>query len=428
MSTQTQSGLKVRLGLSSREAERSLWLIGTEFAAFHALSGLIDEIEARDSRIRLILSSSMPDVLAMLQQQYPAARVLPLPFSNRLSLGLHLRRLNIRTLAFVEGAARMASRPLLSALKRRAIGVVTLSGRGIQFLPVDETPVAIGEAYIVVENGAGQRPRPEGKTRLTVAKTADLLTAMLARDLKALRDENAIARTVARFPLNLAASPRWRNSVAWRVRRFRDAQELRQRLATPKVILCLGNGPSSEYPALEEMKFDALFRVNHSWHKREKLANPDVVFTGGRPTMRAVSGSIFGLPTPDTEMRMILTRVFNPLVGSTEFFNTNDMTSALRQFPWGHLRPTNGASMLAAAVALKPEKLIVAGIDLFRHPEGSYPGDNDTPNAYSPGHSRETELDFILGLLADFGGEVVIVGEILREAWEMRAHKPVNLA
>jgi hypothetical protein len=177
---------------------------------------------------------------------------------------------------------------------------------------------------------------------------------------------------------------------------------------------------------LENLKYDALFRVNHSWLKRKFLADPDVVFTGGRPTMRVVRGPIFGLPTPDSEERLMLIRAYHPLVGRTEFFNVNDVTANLRQFDWGHLRPTNGANMLTYAIALKPEKLVVAGIDLFQHPEGSYPGDVSTPNAYSPGHSRETELDYILQLFSEFRGEIVIVGEILRSAWENYSVKSVR--
>jgi hypothetical protein len=74
--------------------------------------------------------------------------------------------------------------------------------------------------------------------------------------------------------------------------------------------------------------------------------------------------------------------------------------------------------MLATAIALQPDKLIVAGIDLFQHPDGSYPGNATSANAYSPGHSRDSELDFILQLFSEFSGEITIVGDILRTAWD----------
>ena len=121
---------KAKLGLARKEFERSLLLVGDSPAAFEALRATITGFEARDSRARLILSSSEPDILAWLRQQFPAARVIPLPFSNRLSTGLYLRRLNIRTAAFVEFGDRSASRALLASLGRRAIGVVSVSARG----------------------------------------------------------------------------------------------------------------------------------------------------------------------------------------------------------------------------------------------------------------------------------------------------------
>ncbi len=410
--------LKAKLGLAHKEFERSLLLVGDTPADFEALRATISMIETRDSRIRLILSSAEPGVLVLLRQQFPAARVIPLPFSNPLSTGLYLRRLNIRAAAFVGSGNRPVSRSLLASLRRRAIGIVALSARGREFLPTGGSLRAASEALVVIGDKAGMRTRPGEERHLTDVETVDMLAAMLARDLKALRESGMFGRIVAQVPLKIARSSRWRDIIKWRVRRYQDERELKERLKSPKVILCLGNGPSSEDPMLENMKYDALFRVNHSWLKRKVLADPDVVFTGGRPTMRAVRGSIFGLPTPDSEERLMLVRAYHPFAGRTEFFNVGDVTANLEQFDWGHLRPTNGANMLAAAIALKPEKLVVAGIDLFQHPEGSYPGDASTPNAYSPGHSRETELNYILQLFSEFPGEIVIVGEILRTHWE----------
>ena len=418
--------LKTRIGLVRKERKRSLLLIGEDSAAFEALSGTIGLIGARDSRISLILSSADPHVLVWLRRRFPSLRILALPFSNRLSAGLYLQRLKIRAAVFAESNKRSANRILLATLKQRAIGVVTVSARGAAHLPADEPLRAASEAFVVVSNAGGKQSSSNGERYLTDVETVDMLAVMLGRDLKALREGNLLGRIAARMPLKMAASTRWRGAVGWRVRRFEDARELKERLGSPKIILCLGNGPSSEDPTLESMKFDVLFRVNHSWLKRNGLAKPGVVFTGGQPTMKAVSGSIFGLPTSDAGERLMLARGYNPLMGRTEFFNVNDVADSLKQFDWGHLRPTNGACMLATAIALNPEKLIVAGIDLFQHSEGSYPGDATTPNAYSPGHSRETELDFILRLFSGFKGEIVIVGEILQAAWRQRAPRETS--
>ena len=74
--------------------------------------------------------------------------------------------------------------------------------------------------------------------------------------------------------------------------------------------------------------------------------------------------------------------------------------------------------MLATAVALQPKRLIVAGMDLFQHPAGSYPGDSTTPNAYTVLHDRDTELAFILSRLDRFEGELTILSEILDGHWQ----------
>src|SRR4029079_17608285 len=41
----------------------------------------------------------------------------------------------------------------------------------------------------------------------------------------------------------------------------------------------------------------------------------------------------------------------------------------------GRDMPTNGARMIAAAAALQPKRLAIAGMDLYQHPGGRYPGD-----------------------------------------------------
>jgi hypothetical protein len=74
--------------------------------------------------------------------------------------------------------------------------------------------------------------------------------------------------------------------------------------------------------------------------------------------------------------------------------------------------------MLATAVALRPSRIIIAGIDLFADPAGPYPGDASTPNAYVPVHERSLERDFILASLEKFEGELTIIGRALAELWE----------
>jgi hypothetical protein len=406
-----------RLGFNRKQPERSLLLVGSDAAGFDSIAGLISELPRHDSRLSIILSCPDHQTLKWLENRFTETQVLPLPFANRISATLYLRQLNIRCVVFIDGNQRAAN-SLLAAIRRSAAGVVTVSGRGANNISLSSAASLASEALIVMGEEPAREVLPGNVVGMTVGELSNRLTVMLARDLKALREANLFSQIMARIPAMLAKSSRWRSFISWRLRRYGGLEELRVRLAAPKSIMCLGNGPSSEDATLATMQADALFRVNHSWADRNFLVSPDVVFTGGKPTFRAISGAIFGVLTPEAERNLLLLRSYNPLRGRLEFFNVNDVTQSIKQFDWAHLRPTNGVSMLATAIALNPEKLIVAGIDLFQHPEGSYPGNNMSANAYSPGHSRDTELKFILKLLSSYSGEVVIVGDVLRREWE----------
>ena len=192
---------------------------------------------------------------------------------------------------------------------------------------------------------------------------------------------------------------------------------LAERLGRPQTILCLGNGPSSEDPGLRGMGgWDTCFRVNHSWLGRGFFEEPAMVFTGAKRTIEKLPGTnLFGFHSLDSERDILrrcafLRRRF--AYATAERLNTVDFGH------YGIYAPTNGAVMLATAVRLRPEKIIIAGIDLFSHPAGSYPGDRGTPNAYTVRHDRQTELDFILHTLRSFDGEVVIMGEVLQREWQ----------
>ncbi|MGI9510993.1 MAG: hypothetical protein ACR2QJ_16755 [Geminicoccaceae bacterium] len=187
-------------------------------------------------------------------------------------------------------------------------------------------------------------------------------------------------------------------------------------LGHPKTIMCLGNGPSSEAPELGTTAHDSLFRVNHRWQDRGLLTEPDMVFTGKKITIAAVGPKVlYGILNVAAKQRLAfqcLTLRKRLLFTVAESLGIIDMTD------FSGFRPTNGAIMLATAVALAPERLIIAGIDLFSHPDGSYPGDDGTPNAYTIGHDRNTELHFILETLDRYDGELIIHGEVLADHWQ----------
>jgi hypothetical protein len=232
-----------------------------------------------------------------------------------------------------------------------------------------------------------------------------------------------VRRPLQRIVLWALGRPTLRALLRFRVQRIESLEAFRDALGDPQTIMCLGNGPSSETPALADMAHDCLFRVNHRWHVRGFLSKPDVVFAGQKRTLFTLKGPIFAFQTRTTEGHLVTHQIFNPFCGRMRYV-TLERLGIVTPRDEGGVRPSNGATMLAAAVALQPAKLIVAGIDLFQHPEGSYPGDRETPNAYVPAHDRDHEIRLILDVLGSYRGELVIVGEVL--AQQLREHVPVR--
>lgn len=396
----------------SKSRERGLLFVADRPDGFAAAVDVVAAIHARDSRLHVLATSAFAATRDRATRVLPDVTAIPFIFGNAALAGFNLRRLNVRVIVFMGACEHSASPALLAALQREAIAIVSLTVPG-------DSPAnsSLTQAAEIVSHVA-RSPDTSGRT---VADLVDLLAAMMARDLKVLRKGGPATRFAAGL---IEAAPRSRMAGAIldrRCRRLRTIDELAAHLSKPKTILCLGNGPSSEDPALASMPHDALFRVNHSWKSRGLLVKPDIVFCGGKPTMRAIDDAVFGLQTESAAVALVSNRLFGPSMRRAVYFNANDMTDSLREFDWGHLRPTNGASMLATAVALAPERLIVAGIDLFSDPAGSYPGDTATANAYSPGHSRDRELAFLLALLDLYRGDLAIVGAVLNEEW--RRHR-----
>ena len=190
---------------------------------------------------------------------------------------------------------------------------------------------------------------------------------------------------------------------------------LAKRLHHPRTVLCLGNGPSSEDPQLESFGHDCLFRINWRWKERGFLMHPQVVFVGDAATISKVDGAMFGIWDRSLEQAMLLRHLVTRGVGVMRYVTMERISPLIRDRVWP-ARPTNGALMIAAAAALNPARLIIAGIDLYQHPEGRYPGDLVGTNAYSRAHSRQTDLDIIRLALAGYHGEVTILGDALQAA------------
>jgi len=198
-------------------------------------------------------------------------------------------------------------------------------------------------------------------------------------------------------------------------RRIDDWDALRRRLREPRSILCLGNGPSSEDPCLLQVGHDCLMRVNWRWRARRFLDRPDVVFVGDTRAVVKLRVGLFGFLDETLERIALLRRLLTRGPRRMEFFTMRRISPLIRDGNWP-ARPSNGALMVAAAAALRPARLVIAGIDLYRHPGGAYPGEPLAANEYPRAHRREVEVAIIARALSGLTGEVTIVGEPLQRA------------
>lgn len=409
-------GWIARLGLPPKTSARTLWVIGERREAFDSVAALLARVSDEQPRLRTVVSASTPELRSWLAKRFPAYPVYALPLGNRWLAEAYVRRSNIRAAIMLEDAC-LPGESLMRALQRRAICLLALAAR-------DDAPLTAALIANACEHqlriDAAEKGSPVagsgngGQAVVSLSQAAAMLGEILGRDLK----ERRAARGARLSPSRYAVKNCERWPFSLRLRRFHDAAALNARLHAPATILCLGNGPSSEQAEVLGERYDALFRVNHKWLERGFLCDPDVVFTGSRPAMTSLKRVIFGLQNEHQARRLAALAVLDPRRGRTGFFTVDDINPGARDFAWGTLRPTNGATMIAAAVALQPQRLVVAGIDLFQHPDGSYPGDKATPNAFSPAHARAAEIAFLLAMFERFRGELVIHGEVLAREWQ----------
>ena len=273
----------------------------------------------------------------------------------------------------------------------------------------------LGAALAAVRQNLGPRRRRAtaglgAASRRTLAELSrmlpqgpDLPVVMQDWKLPTLRDEAGASRI-------------WRAvSPVLVKRRIASWEEMQSRLRHPRSILCLGNGPTSEDSRLATVAYDCLMRVNWRWRERGFLVNPQIVFVGDPATVTKVPKAIFGFWNTSLERGMLLRHLITRGPVPMTYFTMERMAAIIREEAWP-ARPSNGALMIVAAVALQPVQLTIAGMDLFLHPDGRYPGDALGNNQYATVHTRDTDLAIIRAALAEYRGELVILGDHLSQA------------
>jgi hypothetical protein len=367
--------LNHEFGWALPRLKRSLWVLGEVPEAFETDEAFIQSLAVSAPHCRLVMMSSEPRTLDWLRNKFVDDEVLTLPRDS-------------------------------DAVAQRYFG-------------------RLRPALIIALSPAG----PNSSLLLEQARTNSL--PVIVRRPGAPDDGGLIRRLLEPAPYEHPVKqawhvPTWRDragrSRVWRSfapylsgRRIDDWDGLRLRLGNPRSILCLGNGPSSEDPGLAGLDHDCLMRVNWRWKARGFLSDPDIVFVGDAATLHRLSPRIFGLWNIQLEYGMLLRYLVTHGLRRMEYFTMERISPIVRDRFWP-ARPSNGSLMVAAAASLRPERLTIAGIDLFRHPDGRYPGDNRSLNEYSRVHTRDVDIAIIDLALKNYSGELVIFGDTLRQA------------
>lgn len=384
--------LAARFGFVDRSNSRTFWFMGSDPDDFANAAPLMEALRERYPRVRVLLITDRRDTAERLAASKPESWVMLKPVAAAGAARRMVKRLNPRLMILLNAAADDGA--VIAAAARRHVPV-------LMHCPAVTTART--------QSGVVQQLAPGASTDEMLATIAPLMR----RDLKQLRSQSSTRLHPKRLATAVLHSRPGQWIAGRRHRRIDTIDELRVALGRPRTILCLGNGPSCEDPRLRELPYDCVFRTNDRWISRGFLENPDMVFTGDRGTVARVRGVIFGFQDQNAADRLLLQRALGLLDPPLRFVTVDGLGTFLDTMDLP-ATPTNGSTMLATAVALAPDRLIIAGIDLFMDPRGGYPGDKTTANAYTPRHDRDVEVRIIKRALESFPGEVTIVSEVLR--------------
>lgn len=422
------SRLLQKLGWVRLPKNRSVLLCVPDLRACALLPALVETLKRELPRTSLFFMAGAEEAERWISENIAYAEILSLPLNSAPTSLLFLLLTRARLLVAMADPFWLP-KSLVAKAYDMGIPVIMIRSR---LAEIESRPASRSSIVRMID---WWEPADQ-ETRLALAELdveADRIAASLSDDNQPMAPESlgVLRRLAARRPpirrplqrLVLAAieTPRLRDVLALRARRIDSLQAFRRELGAPQTIMCLGNGPSCEDPLLADHDCDALFRVNYRWRGRGKFTAADVVFTGQKRTLFSVHPRIFAFQTRRAEGQLVTHQLFNPLCRRMIYVTLERL--GIVRGDWDTIRPTNGATMIVAAVALEPRKLVIGGIDLFEDPAGAYPGDSATPNAYVPVHDAQLELRFILETLAQFRGELIIAGEVLKTKWNEFSHK-----
>lgn len=198
-------------------------------------------------------------------------------------------------------------------------------------------------------------------------------------------------------------------------------EDFARALDHPQHILCLGNGPSSEDPRLANMSHDCLFRVNWIWRERGLFTSPNLVITADTDLPCERPGPLLAFPNRITGLPLVWRHCLRLHPPRRGYLYADALIDTVNE-TGSNCRPSNGAVMIALAATLNPQRIVIAGMDLYKHAEGRYPGDPLAVDGYSRDHDREWDVEFICRSLARYEGETIIISDGLREVIQAKGH------
>ena len=365
-----------RLGIFLQRATRSIRLDFMEPPGAEATE-LVRRVKERFVAHRFVLTSPRARTCRSLRAAYPSDLVLPSPYA--------LARARFHTQLHPEAL---------------------IAFRGPRDVAPGSDPSIAGATLVVRADELRPPGRIDGMLEHLVARLGP--TTRVAAGERGGRLPTRLASiTTSRAGARLAALRR--------ERRLDSIEALREHLSRPEAVLCVGNGPTSDLPELDAIAHDCLMRVNWRWRDRGYLTRPQLVFVGDPHSVARLEGCAFAFRNLAWESEVMLRDLGRLGRRRLTTFVTEGVVAAIDPEAQLGARPTNGALMIATAAALAPARLIIAGIDLYAHPAGRYPGDPIGENDYAQVHDREVELAIIRAALDAFRGEVEILSPILRE-------------
>jgi hypothetical protein len=432
--------LRTRSGVYLYQARRSIWIHAAKPEDFEAARPILRWFRDTVSADRFVLTSNNRPTNEWLMARFPSDHVMAPPWNLRPFVDRFFRQLNPLMILCIREGNSVGSVALDYA---RTLGIPLVVIDVAAPLPPHLT--ASAALLCVRSSEIAERLKAIGVVASRINVTGELCCcddtpSTRPADQSARLTIQALEPFVAAFPeptkswkmnpvrrnfrLHQFAQTRLGRAIAKNrsTRRLDSWEDLRSQLRNPKTILCLGNGPSSEDPRLFDIKYDALFRVNFRWLDRGVFTRPDMVFVGSPFTTSRVSSCVFGFRTIAWESEMMLRHLLLDLsLRRLVHFTYERVSPFLNDGAWS-CAPTNGALMVATAVGLRPQRLILAGIDLFSDTRGRYPGDTVGENDYPQMHSRNVDVDVIARALADYRGETVIMNNVLRNELSARVH------